>query len=855
VTQGSTSDRAAPTRRWALRHWRVRSKVAAVLLVPTVLALVLAGLSVQTQRAERAALQRVAEGTRLTGTVASLVDELQIERSQTTAYVAGNRLGDRTALELTNDRVDRASADLRSAASTVAGLDPGVQDRYAVALARLTGLGPLRTTALASRFPATSVATAYSGLVEPLLALTRDIAGSAGETAIVRPATTLAALGRAKEQAEVQHAILLAGAGAGSLPAGQAEALRSAVAQQDAATAEFEAGATLPQIQLYDDTVAGPDVDQRLRILQTALLRDAANQPLGVVPAAWDTAANVTRADLRQVESGLLESLAATADQSVSSAGRALALAVALVVLGVLLALALALVVARSLVAPLQLLRSAALDVAERRLPESIARIRDTGEGEPDAVEPVAVDTEEEIGELARAFDTVRSEAVRLAGEQARLRANLNTLFVNLSRRSQGLVERQLELIDQLEGQEDDPDVLANLFALDHLATRMRRNGENLLVLGGAVLAHPSSDPVPVADLLRAATGEIEQYQRIVLRPVPGVSLLGDPANDLTHLLAELLDNATSFSAPETSVVVSGSRAPDGGLILEIADDGIGLDAEDLAEANEKLEQPQLLDSSVPRQMGLFVVGALARRHGVVARLLPGNDTGVTASVQIPAGLVVRPVHDRTVLNERAPTIRSAARAGSDDTGPVPVTVPPGAPAPVPEPPDPLTDPLPVQSPSTEDDGSSTFEPIYTEMSSAWFRDHQGEEQPGRSANGSATPPDSTHGDATPGDAPSREWQSAADEGWRAIAARETADEAERTTAGLPKRRRGAALVPGAADSGPDRVPEQVTPDAGALRSRMSRYQDGMRRGRQETGTGRTDPVPAERGDPRGAHD
>ena len=805
-------------RPWAPSRWRVRTKVVAVVLVPLVLALVLAAVTVGNQLAERSALQQVAAGTRLSGTVAGLVDALQVERSEAAAFVAADRRPDRTPLDLAADRVDRAVGALRDAGPSVTELDPGVQDRYAVALARLDGLGALRSAAVATRYPAPSVVTSYTGFVEPLLDLARDVAGTAGQTAVVRPATSLAALGRAKEQAEIQHALLLVAAAGGTFPSGDGEALRSAVAEQAAATAEFEAGASPAQVQVFEDTVAGPEVDQRIRILQTALLRDGGGQPPGVDPVAWDRAAGATREAMRTVETGLFTELEGTADALVSRAGTTVLVVGIAVVLGVLLAVLLAALIAGSLITPLRRLRYSALDVAERRLPTSIQRLEEgSGDEEDTDVEPVPIDTEEEVGEVARAFDTVHREAVRLAGEQARLRTNLNALFVNLSRRSQGLVERQLLVIDSLEGREEDPDVLAELFALDHLATRLRRNGENLLVLGGSAPARGGSEPVPVTDLVRAAVGEIEDYTRVDVRPAPAVHLRGGPADDLTHLLAELLDNATTYSPPGAPVVVSASRAPDGGLVLEVTDQGLGMDADELAEANARLERPVLLDSSVPRQMGLFVVGELARRHEIVARLLPGDDGGIAASVQVPAALLVRPVRVEPDPVEPDPVV------------PAPRPEPAGDPVGEPDS-DPLTDRLPVVGAEEGADES----PIFREMCSAWFS----EEGP---------PAPRTSAEAAPA------WRSTADEGWRAVAARAagaTETPREQTGSGLPRRRRGAELVPGGAPAEADDVPRpRRAVDAEALRGRMGSFQDGIRRGRRDVDTdsfaqldGETDP-------------
>ncbi len=849
MTDDGAAERGGIRRRALSPHrWPVRTKVIAVVAVPLALALVLAGINVRDQLAERNVLEQVAEGTRLTATVSSLIEQLQIERDETVAYVAFGRGGDRGQLEFTTDRVDRAVGALSGAAPAVAGLDPGVRDRYGAALQRLHGLAALRSTATATRLPASSVIDGYTSLIDPLLALSRDIAAAAGQTAVVRPATSLAALGRAREQAEVQHALLLASAGTGALTAPDLDALRSALAEQQAATAEFQLGATATQVQEFDDTVTGAEVDQRLRILQTVLVRAAANQPLAIDAAAWNQAADVTQDKLRAVEIGLISDLQGTSDQLVSRAGVLTAVAITLVALGALVAILLAVLIASSLITPLRRLRFAALEVAEQRLPEEIRRLETGAPPDPDDdagedIESDPAEPEEEVGEVARAFDTVRRQAVRLAGEQARLRANLNGLFVNLSRRSQGLVERQLALIDTLENREEDPDALAELFQLDHLATRMRRNGENLLVLGGSAPSRGVTEPVPLADLMRAAIGEVADYRRVELRPPPAVHVLGAPANDLTHLLAELLDNATTFSPPDTAVVLSASRAPDGGLVFEVVDEGLGLDAEDLAAANDRIEHPVLLDSSSPRQMGLLVVGALARRHDIVVRLLPGLETGTTGIVQTPAALLVRPEPAQTTHDTTTDAATTAAGA---------------APAPAPEPllpasheptessgtssDDPLTDPLPM--PDDDPAAQDVTEPIYQTLRSAWFVDHRG-----RTPGEGDAPPDSAAAaaderevvsagssgeDGAPGD--DRTWRSVADEGWDAVAARSREAPGEQTAAGLPRRRRGAGLVPGAAGVASDEVPSpRQTIDAEAIRARMGSLQAGMHRGRRES--------------------
>jgi hypothetical protein len=267
----------------------------------------------------------------------------------------------------------------------------------------------------------------------------------------------------------------------------------------------------------------------------------------------------------------------------------------------------------------------------------------------PLEIEPIDVDSTDEIGEVARAFDQVHREAVRLASNEAALRGNVNAMFVNLSRRSQSLVERQIRLIDDLEQGEQDPDRLGNLFQMDHLATRMRRNSENLLVLAGHELSRQRTEPVALVDVLRAAVSEIEQYERVVPNIQPGISVRGQSVNDVVHLLSELAENATTFSSGDTPVNVSGHLLNSGGALLDITDRGVGMDTDEMAHANWRLDNPPVVDVAVSRRMGLFVVARLAGRHGIRVRLRPASMGGLTALVWLPDEVITREAFPSTL--------------------------------------------------------------------------------------------------------------------------------------------------------------------------------------------------------------
>jgi anti-sigma regulatory factor (Ser/Thr protein kinase) len=234
----------------------------------------------------------------------------------------------------------------------------------------------------------------------------------------------------------------------------------------------------------------------------------------------------------------------------------------------------------------------------------------------------------------------MQRDAARLAGEEARRRRSVSAISASFFRRSHALLERLLRLIDSLELSEDDPGRLASLFQIDHLVTRMRRNSDSALVLAGHETSSDWTEPVSLVDVLRAAVSEIEQYSRVVLDVQLGDAVSGDAVADVVHLLAELLENATAFSPKTTQVIVSGHLARDGGLLVKIADVGMGVPEDHLRQLNSQLAHPAAADGAVTRHMGLFAVAHLAARHGITVVLAQPPDGGTTAEVRLPAQLI-----------------------------------------------------------------------------------------------------------------------------------------------------------------------------------------------------------------------
>ncbi|GAB7110747.1 hypothetical protein JCM4814A_90650 [Streptomyces phaeofaciens JCM 4814] len=365
---------------------------------------------------------------------------------------------------------------------------------------------------------------------------------------------------------------------------------------------------------------------------------------LGITPETFFAASTLGFDAYRGIQVDLADTALANARDIADEARNDAIMNASLVLTAVLLAFLLAAWVARTMSSGMRRLSASAIEIAGQRLPTVITQL---SQAAPDRagteVAPIPITTTDEIGEVARAFDHVHREAVRLAAEQALLRGNINAIFTNLSRRNQSLIERQLALITDLEDHETDPEQLENLFRLDHLATRVRRNGENLLVLGGEKPAQQWDQPLPLVDVLRAAASEVEQYERIAFAGIPETLIHGRAVTDLVHLLAELLENATAFSSPRSEVTVTAARLPDGRTMVEIHDRGIGLTPDDFADLNHKLANPPTVDTGISQHMGLFVVGRLADRHAIRVQLRPsGADSGTTSLVMLPDSLVHR---------------------------------------------------------------------------------------------------------------------------------------------------------------------------------------------------------------------
>ncbi|WP_406236061.1 ATP-binding protein [Nocardia sp. NBC_01009] len=398
---------------------------------------------------------------------------------------------------------------------------------------------------------------------------------------------------------------------------------------------------------------AKPELDRVVRannVILKAAIDEAIETGKVELPDLRDLALG-SRDVYTKLASDTVERIFADVDHVVD-ASRTAAIKASVVVLGTLIAaLLFGLLVARSLLLPLRRLRAGAAKLADRDLPDEVERISLGAQLEHIRVNPVPVHTGEEIGEIARTVDRLHAQALKLAAQQQQLRDQVNDMFETMARRNQTLVDRQLSMIDALEFEEKDPERLDQLFRLDHLAARMRRNSANLLVLAGTKSRHDRSGPVEVRDILRAAGSEVEDYQRVKTGATPDGWVTGTAATDLVHLIAELLENALRASPPDSEVTFAYSRTSEGGLLVEVIDAGIGIVPGELDEINRRLATLATATLATTRQMGLFVVGRLAERHGITVRLRRTQDRalnpGITASLHIPAPLIAVPPQER----------------------------------------------------------------------------------------------------------------------------------------------------------------------------------------------------------------
>ncbi|RUP70068.1 sensory histidine kinase CreC [Streptomyces sp. NP10] len=656
------------TSRLSPRNWRVATRLNAILLIPVLVGLVMGGFQVKGSIDTWGEAQE-AEKIAVVVRAASDYGQALLNERDLTAQplLSGDR--DADVVKQTRATTDEAARKFDAAVKDMPS-KPGLERRLKLFKGEEPKLPELRKAAYSQALDPVKTEEGYVQVQHSLMEFSNELGLGTGN--ITSYGRTVYAIELSKAAESLQRSIgmhlLVRPSKKPATYDAQVKAFGSYNYLEQIALGEFNSGGTQADVDRLKQVMAGKAAEGAKQLKAAKEQADAAGEPFvappsidgsvfdgmaqeigkgqepselakkGITPETWMAAATAKFEGYATVEDELVTKAVDEAANISSDAKTDAIINGLIVVIALLAAFILAGLMARQMSRSMRQLRTAAFGIAEQRLPSLVDQLSRTDPGRVDTrVQPIPITTQDEIGEVARAFDQVHREAVRLAAEQAMLRGNVNAIFTNLSRRNQSLIEGQLTLITDLENNEADPDQLESLFKLDHLATRMRRNGENLLVLAGEEPGRRWDQPVPLVDVLRAASSEVESYERIELSGVPEAEIHGRAVTDLVHLLAELLENATTFSSPQTKVKVTATRLPDGRVMVEIHDKGIGLTAEDFADINHKLANPPTVDAAVSQRMGLFVVGRLADRHGIRVQLRPsGEQAGTTSLVMLP---------------------------------------------------------------------------------------------------------------------------------------------------------------------------------------------------------------------------
>ncbi|MFF3335833.1 nitrate- and nitrite sensing domain-containing protein [Streptomyces sp. NPDC002888] len=818
----------------------IRRKIVALLLVPLVSLTAVWGFATVLTGREAGRLFNVSDVVEKIGyPIEDTIRVIQQERRQTLVYLADPRAANAlAALRHTRTGTDEAVAEIRgnSKDSDVRdALDQDDGESLTAVLDAFQGLDSLRRSVQEGTVTRAQALDLYNRLIDPCYTLlsTLDVADSVEMDKQYRALVNVA---RARELLSQEDALLGSALVVGKVTRDEIRHVSDLEAQREAV---YDIGlAQLPtaERERYDRFWKNATTAPLRTAEQSAIAATPGTMPRGVTAKTWDTTAG-----------NVLDELATLDDQAndryqdrvrpvaVSVIGQAIIVGV-LGLVALLVSLFLSIRIGRALIRDLRQLRLEAHEASGVRLPSVMRRLS--------AGEQVDIETEvphleydrNEIGEVGQALNTLQRAAVEAAVKQAELRSGVSEVFVNLARRSQVLLHKQLTLLDTMERRTEDTEELADLFRLDHLTTRMRRHAEGLVILSGAAPSRQWRKPVQLMDVVRAAVAEVEDYERIEVRRLPRVAVTGPAVADLTHLVAELLENATVFSPPHTAVQVLGERVANG-FTLEIHDRGLGMAAEALMDANLRLAETPEFELSDTDRLGLFVVSRLAQRQNVRVSLQPSPYGGTTAVVFIPDALLTDDVPDTNGVGfrldrPRAPKEAEPAESRRAALSQVPV-LPPGLPASLLDGPVELEAPVDLDAlagfpdPLGQEDGErgALFRPrpaaAHPDTAPTGRPDEPGRHFPGTGGEAEGADPDPGSGAPVP--LPSRRAPKLVSSHGRPVpeqrSRREEADEEPATHAGprrpetgmpapLPTRRRGTETPLRRGPGGPDRPAE-----------------------------------------------
>ncbi|PXY35754.1 hypothetical protein BA062_09705 [Prauserella flavalba] len=614
----------------------------------------------------------------LSAPVDGVVASLRAERAAAAVLLARPGAGEQAELDRRKAGTESALRALRTGvaltSADIASLAPGVNERLGAieqALSRLRAAEGTRDWQTAF--------TGYSDAIQEVFSLDAALANVQSGL----PENAVLPLARLGEMLARQDAVMASAQAAGELTADQRRAFGDAVGGQRLLAGELSTGFDQAALPGYERLLSD-DSYRSLTALQNEVLTDPGGRPVTstVFAGQWGAAMETVNQDLGAVRASASASASAAAEQAGDSALTRGAVTVTLGLLAVVLALVISVRIGREHVLELVGLRDSALELARNRLPKAMRRLRAGEKIDVDDV-PVVPPGDGEIGEVGSALNAVQGAALRAAAERAELLTGVSGVFVTLARRSQSLVHRQLSLLDTMERRIEDPADLEDLFRLDHLAARMRRHAEGLIIMSGATPGRVWSEPVPLMTVLRAAVAEVEEFQRVEVRRMADVAVQGSAVADLTHMVAELVENATSFSPPNTTVLVNGEPVG-AGFVVEIEDRGLGMRPESMAEANRRISEAHQLDLFDSDQLGFFVISRLANRQGITVTLRRSAYGGTTAVLLLPSSILTTIAEPKALVRSGAATRQPAAVAAAPEPERAPAAPDPDRPPPDP---------------------------------------------------------------------------------------------------------------------------------------------------------------------------
>ncbi|SDM41578.1 Signal transduction histidine kinase [Streptomyces sp. cf386] len=646
---------APPTRaeRWRIRPRTVRAKIVCLLMVPVVSLLALWAYATVTTAQDVSRLRQLQRvDSEIRAPVAAAVAALQAERAAAVRYAgdpSAGQSGDYKRLAQVTDRaVARLRLDDRSTVADGEELPAGVARRLDAFVTGAEQLNTVRSAVLDRRSGWDEAYGRYTKTIATAFSVGGALSGIQ-DAELGSDARVLLEFARAGEALAREDVVLDSARLAGHLDGVRLRLFTGAVDTRRTLTESAVADLRGPESTAWQSLAEGSDYAAVAAVEDKVLATAPGERAIDAVPeATWSKAHARVQGGMRTIELEAGRDVAERADPFtrglLTPAGAAVVFGLAAVAASLVISVR----IGRGLVVELVSLRNGALEIARRKLPEAMRKLRAGEEIDIRAEAPPGPPAEDETGQVGEALGTVHRAALRAAVERAELASGISGVFVNLARRSQVLVHRQLSLLDSMERRSDDPNELSDLFRLDHLTTRMRRHAESLIILSGAAPGRAWRMPVSLTNVVRAAVSEVEDYARVEVRQLPETAVIGAAVADLTHLLAELVENAAQFSPPHTRVRITGEPVGNG-YAVEVEDRGLGMGKETLAEANRRIEQSEALDLFDSDRLGLFVVSRLASRHGVKVHLRTSPYGGTTAVVLLPTALL----HNATA--ERSP--------------------------------------------------------------------------------------------------------------------------------------------------------------------------------------------------------